>query len=327
MQIIEKLSELAEVYIKKYPPDTGYTRKAAQAVYDAYRAGKLPGGTNVGVQLALQYDGVELGSGDLVDMPGDEKRLPYLASYSLDVGADCMDFVRNISLLLFGKNPGDWTQGAFVQNKAKQVTWSERRPMDLLLFNFKSGRDASHAALYLGGGLMLHTRSKSKPLMVTADSIYDAADRAGTGVFRIYSDEEYNSLIIGAESEGEIMIKAGQKDGATPGAVYLFQGACIAANRKILQDGKTWPDLVTGVNNGRDGSNGVFLQGVIKAIQAKYKLPQTGDVDALTYGYLVSEISAEDTAKLNDLNAALAAAKAKAAAALPHINAAKAALA
>ena len=83
------------------------------------------------------------------------------------------------------------------------------------------------------------------------------------------------------ESEGDIMIKAGQKDGKNPGAVYLYQKACNRAGYDI----GTWPDLVTGEPNGQDGSLGNHMQEEVnKEIQKKYGLPQTGEVDALTYG-------------------------------------------
>lgn len=193
---IENLPKLAEAYVKKYPPNTGYTIRAAKAVYDAYKAGKLPPGTNIGVQLALQYDGKEVG-GDLISGP--EKQLPYLASYSLDKGADCADFIRNLILLLFGRNIGDWTEGIYQRNKERQVPWEERREMDVLL-NKLSDRNphATHAMLYIGGGQMLHTTSKSNALRVESDTKYAPSTRTGTGVFRVLTDEEYNSLIVPA---------------------------------------------------------------------------------------------------------------------------------
>lgn len=203
-KIIEKLPELATAYIKKYPPNTGYTIAVAQAIYDAYKAGKLPEGTNVAVQLALQYDGEELAGGDLVDVPGDENQLPYKASYSLDKGADCADFCRNIYLLLLQRNIGNWTEGIYANYKNSQVPWEERRAGDILLFKLSSRNpNTTHATFCIGDGMMLHTRTKKKPLTITADSIYSASKRTGTGVFRVLTDEEYEALIIGDVPETE----------------------------------------------------------------------------------------------------------------------------
>ena len=58
--------------------------------------------------------------------------------------------------------------------------------------------------------------------------------------------------------------------------------------------------MVTGKPTGKDGSNGRHMQNeVTKKIQKKYGLPQTGEVDALTYGYVVSEIKDADTSVLD----------------------------
>ena len=204
---IEKLPELAAAHAKKYPPSTGYTVAAAQAVYDAYKANALPGGTNIGVQFALQFDGTEAG-GDLI--PGPERRLPYGASYSMDDENDCMDFIRNVTMLMTGRNPGDWTEGAYLKNKGKQVPWEERRPMDLLLNKLSDRNEhATHAQFYIGNGLILHTTSKINPLRVDLDTKYSAKTRTGTGVFRIFTDEEYkNMTVIGRASGGQMIEQA-----------------------------------------------------------------------------------------------------------------------
>lgn len=193
---IDDLPALADAYVKDYPPNTGYTIAVAQAVYNAYKIGALPVDTNIAVQIGLQYDGKDAG-GDLIK--NSENRLPYLASYSLDKGADCADFIRNLYLMLFKRNIGDWTEGIYAKYKEKQVPWEQRRAGDVLL-NKLSNRNphATHAMLYIGDGLMLHTTSKSNPLRVDADTKYSAATRTGTGVFRVLTDEEYESLLVKA---------------------------------------------------------------------------------------------------------------------------------
>jgi len=172
--------------------------------------------------------------------------------------------------------------------------------------------------------------AKGRAYGVVGEGINDS----GSGYWELFGVPDFMEPVIQQnESEGEIMIKAGQRDVDKPGVVYLFQHACLSAGRKVLQEGKQWADMVLlegepkkPVINGCDGVMGPWMQSLVKAIQAKYGLPQTGEVDGLTYGYLASEIPVEDAAKLNDLNAALNAAKAKIAKAEPHIEAAKAAL-
>ena len=192
---IDKLPELAAEYIKKYKPDTGYTKRVAQEVYEAYKAGKFPAGTNIGVQLALQYDGIE-SEQDLVI--NEEEQLPYKASYSLDEGADCADWPRNLILLMFKRNIGNWTQGIYNKYKDNQVDWEERRPFDVFLWKLSDRNpNATHAALCIGDGMMLNTGNSRDDMQLVEDTKYAASKRTGTGVFRVLSDEEYESLIVG----------------------------------------------------------------------------------------------------------------------------------
>ena len=189
--------------IETHPPDTGYTKRAIRAVCEA----NLPNGTNLGVQFALQYDGKETDE-DLVNEIA-EKQTPYLASNSLDRGGDCADFCRNlIRAITGGKWIGDWTEGIYSKYKNHQVPWEERRPLDILLNKFSDRNPhATHAMLCIGCGKMLHTRSVSKPLQVTSDTLYSVGSRTGTGVFRVLTDEEYNQFIINNNDieKGEVM--------------------------------------------------------------------------------------------------------------------------
>ncbi len=199
---LNEIFDRAESYAKNQKPFTGYTLNVVQTVRQKVERGEYPDGTNIGVQIALQFDGKETPEDLTLEI--DEKRLPYGASYSLDAANDCMDFYRNIMLMLFGINPGNWTQGAYGQNKDKQVPWEQRRELDLLL-NKLSDRnpDATHAMMQIKQGRMLHTTSKSNPLRVEADTKYSATTRTGTGVFRILNDEQYNALIYHASGARE----------------------------------------------------------------------------------------------------------------------------
>ncbi len=295
---IEDLVPRVKAYQSKQKINTGYAVKAAEAVYASYKAGELPPGTNHAIQLALQFDGKETAT-DLVKRLK-EKVTPYAPGYSLDGPMDCMDFVRNICLALFDLNPGDWTEGAYKQNIKKQVPWSERREMDLLLNKLSSRNPhATHAMLCIGNGLMLHTRSKSKPLMVTSDALYSAGSRSGTGCFRILSDQQYNSLIIGGvapqEGEKDIMWEHGNKGNG----VAFWQGICKDLGFGNLL-GKFGPN-----GDGVDDDFGDNTQDATEAVQLKLGLPQTGKADNVTVAKAVQAARANDASKA-DLDKALA---------------------
>jgi hypothetical protein len=88
--------------------------------------------------------------------------------------------------------------------------------------------------------------------------------------------------------------------------VYFFQHAARAAGYKVLQDGKVWKDAVTGENNGCDNSRGPWTQDVIKQVQKKHGLKQTGSIDGKTIYAVMSEVGNDGTAaalqaELNDL--------------------------
>ena len=187
----------AAKYAAEQKPNTGYTSKVIAVIRSKCERGEYPDGTNIGVQIALQFDGKETPE-DLTDIGVDEKRSPYGASFSMDGAMDCMDFYRNVVLLLYGFNCGDSTQLAFNKNKDKQVPWEERRELDLYLSKLsnKAGHpDATHAMTGIGKPRMLHTTSNSNPLRVENDDKYSASTRSGTGCFRILNDEQYNALI------------------------------------------------------------------------------------------------------------------------------------
>ena len=166
----------------------------------------------------------------------------------------------------------------------------------------KAGRkkgDAYHVGIYMDDGTVIHAKGRDHGV------VREALSREKWNAFGRLKVFENEAVTGGSE----IMLKRGDKGQA----VYDFQHACIRAGYSVLETGKRWPDTVTGVNNGADSSYGPFLESVVKSIQGKHKLPQTGVVDAATYGRLVSEIKTADTTaitnELNAANAKIAAAK------------------
>lgn len=186
----DKLVEQTKAYANKHKPNTGYTIKAMEAVRDTV----YPEDTNIGVQFALQFDGKETVE-DLTQWDSPERRLPYKDSRSLDKSSDCSSFWQNFFDLMFGFDIGTWTEAQWAWGKrhGRIVKWSERRPLDLIFYNFKSGRTVSHVAGYIGNGKILHTTSPGNPLRVQSDS-YGSDNYVG--VVRVLTDDQYNSLIV-----------------------------------------------------------------------------------------------------------------------------------
>jgi cell wall-associated NlpC family hydrolase len=181
-----KLMEQAKKYVEKHPPNKGNTLKAMELICTT----DFPKGTNLLIQFALQFDGKMVG-GDLVAW--DAPRLPYLASWSLDKGADCADFIRNVVYIFFNKNIGEYTEAIWQKYHTKEVPWEQRREGDVIGYKFSSRNPhLTHVSLYIGNGKILHTTSQSNPLRVENDS-YGKSSRVG--VYRVLTDSEYESLI------------------------------------------------------------------------------------------------------------------------------------
>jgi hypothetical protein len=140
----------------------------------------------------LQFDGKETVD-DKVEWDNPERRLPYGDNRSLDKKSDCSSFWQNIYDVFLGINIGTWTEGIWSKYRTKRIKWEDRRPGDLIFWNFKKGRTVSHVAGYIGNGRILHTTSPGNPLRVEKDT-YSKSHRVG--VIRILTDAQYNSLLF-----------------------------------------------------------------------------------------------------------------------------------
>jgi len=202
----------------------------------------------------------------------------HVAEHLTLIAYDCSGLVVKY-LLDKGLIPGDLTANGIYYTICEQIGKAELQAGDLVFKKYLTSNRIYHVGIYMGDGTVVH--AKGRDYGVVREAISKT------------SWNRFGRLNVFKQEDDAIMIKAGQKDGDTPGPVYMFQHACLKAGRTVLQAGKTWADLVTGEINGCDGSQGKWMQGIVTAIQAKYGLPQTGDVDALTYGYLVSEIDVD----------------------------------
>jgi len=212
-----KLLAQTEEYVTKHPPNTGYTLKAMQAVCSTV----YPENTNLMVQFALQFDGKET-EDDLTQWDSPERRLPYGDSRSLDRSSDCSSFVENLYDVFFGFDIGTWTEAIWKKYKNNQVVYTDLKPCDLIFWNFKTGRNVSHVAMYIGDGKIIHTTSTANPLRVDKVT-YAASNRVAC--IRILTNEQYNSLLYTPE-ENQPPI------GPKPVIQYKYNGATFTNLRR-----------------------------------------------------------------------------------------------
>jgi hypothetical protein len=222
---------------------------------------ELPAGTNILVQFAMQFTGKEE-STDYAHWDKPEIRLPYsnTSRYSLDKSADCSSFWWAVYKIFFDMDIGTRTLKMYSKWHKKFIPWEERRPGDIILYDFK-GRNASHAAGYIGGGLIQHTTNPKDKMHIEADT-YAAKNRVG--VFRPASGEQYESLI--AEGGSDMLIRQGD----TSDLAALFQRALISAGYAGDMD----PALI--------GEFGSRSAAATKLFQKACCLAETGEVDNAT---------------------------------------------
>lgn len=235
-------------YVRKHPPDTGYTLKAMRAVCNTV----YPANTNLMVQFALQFDGQET-IDDLTQWDSPERRLPYGDSRSLDYKSDCSSFVQNVYDVFFGFDIGTWTEAIWAKYKNNQVLFTDLRPCDLIFWNFKAGRNVSHVGMYIGGGKIIHTTSTGNPLRVDKVT-YASASRVGC--VRILTNEQYNSLLYSA-GDNQPNVPEIPNIPAPPVVQYQYKGATFTnlrstAGGKVI--GRIWHnEIVKYINSVKKG--------------------------------------------------------------------------
>ena len=79
------------------------------------------------------------------------------AGSSPSTGFDCSGFVSYI-YRLFGKNLSRTTKG--LANDGKAVSEANMQPGDIIIWSNRSDMVPTHAALYIGGGQMIHAANK-----------------------------------------------------------------------------------------------------------------------------------------------------------------------
>lgn len=205
---MQKVIDRAEWWLNKYPPNTGYTLGILNLMKQKLAKGEYPSDMNIVTQFMLQYDG-KAGFGDVTvwDPRWPEIMLPYsqLKRMSPDQSMDCSSFPRFVFYIFFGIDIGTYTENQYY-TIPKIGGWDvgrdvlQWRPLDLIQYNFKSWpRHASHDSTYIGGGKIIHTRSKTHPMQI--DSATYAKDSI-VKVWRILSASQYLSSFVGKEDIG-----------------------------------------------------------------------------------------------------------------------------
>jgi len=194
----------AEAWLAKYPPNTGYTLNVLRYMKQKLEAGEYPEGYNIVTQFMVQYTGIEEW-GDLTSWDHREFHLPYsqTSRYSPDKSMDCSSFPYFIFKVWFDKNIGSWTEAQYDRipkiggHDVKYLGLDQWRPLDLIQYNFKTGRRVSHdsTSTYAGNGNIIHTRSSLHPLQ--RESVEYRFSNI-VKVWRILSDAEYESSFVGA---------------------------------------------------------------------------------------------------------------------------------
>lgn len=199
---LDKAAVLArmESWVARYPPDTGYTRRAFTEVL----AADLPPGTCLLEQVAAQFTGREEPGVDRVYWDTSERRTPYsnIHRMTFDRAVDCSSAWYILAHIFFGISIGTWTEAQYsrLRGIGRKVDWPERREFDLIYWKFRPGRRVTHVAGIVRppdadgtGGKIAHTTSTTDPWRIEPDD-YQATRRVA--LFRFISDEQYQSLFV-----------------------------------------------------------------------------------------------------------------------------------
>ena len=181
--------------------ETDLVVRQHQAVFSAASANRIPAGTCLPEQCWAQLTGKEEPF-DLVDeYPEDRLDYSQTSRWNPNKSMDCSSWAEwNVRMWtgrsLVGPGVTSYTESQWQANKHRAVPWASRRPFDLVYWNFKQGRTASHVGILGSPGRLCHTTSPSNPLRIESDT-WSASSRVG--VVRILTDAEYASMFVEEE--------------------------------------------------------------------------------------------------------------------------------
>lgn len=246
--------------ILKYNSASGRTVKALNKVYST----TYPAGTNLVVEFVKEFKGLPYGDNGM----------------KLDNKADCSQFWINVLYYWFGFNDiGSYTEALYNAKRGKHITEKDIKPLCIILYKLSSrNKHATHAAGYLGNGLMADTRSKLNPLQIRS---FNWKKNKITAIVNFLTDEQYNSVIVGS-GVVPMPIDDKVKKPKAKDMPELKKGAdneYVAQLQRLLN--------ANGANLQVDGEFGRKTFKAVKTYQKKYKLEVDGIVGPLSWKALL----------------------------------------
>lgn len=295
---LDALVSRLERWQNRHPPNTGQSIRQWRSVCEAAKAGRLPKGTNLLLQICAQMTGVE----ESFDLIGEypETRLAYsnLDRWSFDKSMDCSSFVEAMYQVWWQKSLGSWSEEQWENTRHLAIPWSERRAFDVAFWNFKAdqGRRVSHVGLIVTKGLLCHTTSPKNPLRIEADTY---ASYARVAVVRPLADAQYQSIFV--DTEGDDMLSYGDRSDQ----VKLLQQLLVGLGYNL---GAYGPN-----HDGVDGVFGALTKAAVQKFQSDYSVqasvPGAADDATLLAMALVYSERATSTQELETLRQTVAAQK------------------
>jgi hypothetical protein len=170
--------------VRKYNAVNGRTVKAAEKVFAKAEAGEYAAGTNLVVEFVKEFVKLPYGDGGM----------------ALDKKADCSQFWINVLYYWFGiKDIGSYTEALYAAARGKHIAEKDIKPLCVTLYKLSNrNKHATHAAGYLGGGLMGDTRSRLNPFQIRS---FNWKKDKITAIVDFLTDEQRASVIVQPDTE------------------------------------------------------------------------------------------------------------------------------
>jgi hypothetical protein len=237
--------------VLRYNAPAGRTAKAVEKVF----AADYPAGTNLVVQFAKEFIGLPYGDDGM----------------RIDKKADCSQFWINVLYYWFGiKDIGSYTEALYGAKRGKHITEKDIKPICIILYKLSNrNKHATHAAGYLGGGLMGDTRSKLNPFKVRS---WNWKKDKITAIVDFLTEEQRASVTVGGIQQPETkenlpMLKIGSE-----GAAVIRLQTLLNANSAALKV---------------DGEFGAKTLAAVEKYQQEHGLEKDGIVGPITWGKLI----------------------------------------
>jgi hypothetical protein len=228
--------------VLRYNAPAGRTAKAVEKVF----AAAYPAGANLAVEFAKEFNGLPYGDDGM----------------RLDKKADCSQFWINVLYYWFGiRDIGSYTEALYGAKRGKHIAEKDIRPLCVILYKLSGrNRHATHAAGYLGGGLLGDTRSKLHPFRVRS---FNWKKDKITAIVDFLTEEQRQSVTVGVAEKPQ----AGEslpllKQGSEGAAVTRLQTLLNANGAALKVDGEFGPKTLAAVEEYQQ-KNGLETDGIV----------------------------------------------------------------